>query len=71
METVVIKAEINKVDIPLLEALLKKFKAKSVEIEEKEPTEMSKEDYKKMLIKAKKSGRVQLSSQQEDLLFQV
>lgn len=36
MNTTIISAEINSLDVPLFERLLKQFKAKSIKIEEKE-----------------------------------
>ncbi|WKS94736.1 hypothetical protein [Riemerella columbina] len=54
MSTAIIQAEVNTKDIPLLEALLKKFKAKSIKVEEKDPAKMSKEEYEIMLENSKK-----------------
>lgn len=54
MNTAIISAEINSTDIPLFEAFLKKIKAKSVRIEEKDPTKMSKEEFFAMVDKARK-----------------
>lgn len=45
MNTSIITAEINTSDIPLLEGILKKFKAKSIKVEEKDPTKMTKEEF--------------------------
>lgn len=44
MSTVKLSAEINSVDVPLFEKLLKQFKAKSIKIEEKDSSKMSKEE---------------------------
>lgn len=55
MSTAIITAQINSEDIPLLKELLKKFKAKSIEVkEEKDPTKMSKEEYFAMIDRARK-----------------
>lgn len=53
METVTISAEIKVSDIPLLKELLKKFKAKSIKVEEKDPTKMSKEEFFAKIDKAR------------------
>lgn len=45
MNTATISAEINPADIPMLEALLKRIKAKSIKIEENTPIKMSKEEF--------------------------
>lgn len=54
MNTAIISAEINSTDIPLFETLLKRVKAKSIKIEEKDPTKMSKEEFFAMINKARK-----------------
>lgn len=53
METVTISAEIKVSDIPLLKELLKKFKAKSIKVEEKDPTKMSEEEFFAKIDKAR------------------
>ncbi len=66
METVTISAEIKVSDIPLLKELLKKFKAKSIKVEEKDPTKMSKEEFKEMLDNAEKEkSNVTINSKEE------
>lgn len=45
MNTTIISAEINSLDVPLFERLLKQFQAKSIKIEEKDPTKMSEEEF--------------------------
>lgn len=45
MNTTIICAEINSLDVPLFERLLKQFKAKSIKIEEKDPTKISIEEF--------------------------
>lgn len=42
-------------DIPALKDFLKKFKTSSIKIEEKDPTKMSKEEFKAMLDNAEKT----------------
>lgn len=55
MNTATISAEIKTSDIPLLEALLKKFKAKSIKIEiSKDDTKMTKEAYFERIDEARK-----------------
>lgn len=63
MSTTIISAEIKSSDVPLFEALLKKFKAKSVKIEEKDPIEMSKEEFFAKIDKARnqKGRRMSIS----------
>lgn len=60
METAIISAEINKADIPLLKDLLKRFKAKSVKVEEKIPEEMSKEEFFTKIDKARKGKKIKM-----------
>lgn len=60
METAIISAEINKADIPLLKDLLKRFKAKSVKVEEKIPVEMSKEEFFTKIDKARKGKKIKM-----------
>ena len=64
MDTVKITAEINSVDVPLLEALLKKFKAKSIKIEEKDPTKMSKEEFFAKIDKARAGKKIRMSREE-------
>lgn len=45
MNTTVFQVEINSIDAPLFEALMKKFKTKPVKLEEKKPTKMTKEEF--------------------------
>lgn len=45
METVIIRAEINKEDLPFVEKFLDFLKAKSIKIEEKDPTKMTKKEF--------------------------
>ena len=69
MDTVKITAEINSVDVPLLEALLKKFKAKSIKIEENDPTKMRRKDFFAMIDKRRKSKSIKMSMEDmQDLL---
>lgn len=56
METVTISAEIKVSDIPLLKELLKKFKAKSIKVEEKDPTKMTKEEFFAMIDSRRKGN---------------
>lgn len=64
MDTVKISAEINSVDVPLLEALLKKFKAKSIKIEENDPTKMSKEEFFARIDKARAGKKIRMSREE-------
>lgn len=61
MNTATIIAEINKTDIPLLELLLKKFKAKSIKIEENDPTKMTKEEFFSMINRRENGGFKKMS----------
>ncbi|MRM86675.1 hypothetical protein, partial [Riemerella anatipestifer] len=40
-------------DVPLFKELLKKFKAKSIKVEEKDPTKMTKEEFFAKIDKAR------------------
>lgn len=62
MNTATISAEINPADIPMLEALLKRIKAKSIKIEEKDPTKMTKKEFFEMVDKARKSPSRRVST---------
>lgn len=64
MNTTIISAEINSEDVPLLEQLLKKFKAKSIKIEEKDPTKMSKEEFFAMIDRARKGKKHKISREE-------
>lgn len=69
MDTVKISAEINSVDIPLFEALFKRVKAKSIKIEKRDPTKMSKEEFFAMIDKRRKSKSIKMSMEDmQDLL---
>lgn len=69
MDTVKISAEINSVDIPLFEALFKRVKAKSIKIERRDPTKMSKEEFFAMIDKRRKSKSIKMSMEDmQDLL---
>lgn len=59
MNTAILSAEVNKTDIPLLEQILKKFKAKSIkiEIEQDNDTKMTKEEFSNMLKKSSESKK--------------
>ncbi|MDR7795522.1 hypothetical protein RIU45_11200 [Riemerella anatipestifer] len=56
MSTVTITAEINTSDVPLLKELLKKFKAKSIKVEDKDPTKMSKDEFFEMVDERRKGN---------------
>lgn len=64
MDTVKISAEINSVDIPLFEALFKRVKAKSIKIERRDPTKMSKEEFFAMIDKRRKSKSIEMSMEE-------
>ncbi|MBT0574304.1 hypothetical protein PG294_09850 [Riemerella anatipestifer] len=53
MNTSIITAEIKTSDVPLFKELLKKFKAKSIKVEEKDPTKMTKEEFFAKIDKAR------------------
>ena len=55
MSTAIISAEIDAEFLPTFKVLLKQFKAKSIKIEEKDTTKMSKEEFKTMLDNAEKT----------------
>lgn len=72
MNTATISAEIKTSDIPLLEALLKKFKAKSIKIEiPKDDTKMSKEAYFERIDEARKGKDIEMSREKlRKLMFE-
>lgn len=55
MNTTIVNIEMQTSDIPALKDFLKKFKTSSIKIEEKDPTKMSKEEFKAMLDNAEKT----------------
>lgn len=55
MNTAIVNIEMQTSDIPALKDFLKKFKTSSIKIEEKDPTKMSKEEFKTMLDNAEKT----------------
>ena len=55
MNTAIVNIEMQTSDIPALKDFLKKFKTSSIKIEEKDPTKMSKEEFKAMLDNAEKT----------------
>ena len=55
MNTAIVNIEMRTSDIPALKDFLKKFKTSSIKIEEKDPTKMSKEEFKAMLNNAEKT----------------
>ncbi|EGD33667.1 MULTISPECIES: hypothetical protein [unclassified Capnocytophaga] len=52
METLIVHAEIQTVNIPLLEQFFKRINAKKVVFEKKDPTEMSEKEYFAMIDEA-------------------
>lgn len=52
METLIVHAEIQTVNIPLLEQFFKRINAKKVVFEKKDPTEMSEKKYFAMIDEA-------------------
>ena len=52
MDTLTVHAEIQTVDIPLLEQLFKRINAKKVIFEKKDPTKMSEKEYFAMIDEA-------------------
>lgn len=71
MNTATISAEINSADIPMLEALLKRIKAKSIKIEKKDPTKMTKKEFFEMVDKARKSPSRRVSTMEIKEIFGV
>lgn len=69
--TTILSAEVSTADIPVLEALLKKFKAKSIKFEEKDPTKMSKEEFFSKIDKARKSSSRKVSEKEIKEMFGV
>ncbi|MDO4225210.1 MAG: hypothetical protein Q4C75_04905 [Bergeyella zoohelcum] len=61
MNTAIISAEIKTSDIPLLESLLKRMKAKSIEIKEKDDAKMSKKAFFAKIDKARESKKTRMS----------
>lgn len=72
MNTATISAEIKTSDIPLLEALLKKFKAKSIKIEiPKDDAKMTKEEYFEMIDERRKGKDIEMSREKlRELMFE-
>lgn len=66
MSVSVVNIEIDTTNIPMLEEFLKKIKAKAIKVEEKDPTKMSKEEFKEMLDNAEKEkSNVTINSKEE------
>lgn len=64
METVIIRAEINKEDLPFIEKILTLIKAKSIKIEEKDPTKMTKKEFFAMIDKARKEPTKRMTKEE-------
>ena len=64
METVIIKVEIKREDLSIIEAILKKFQAKSLKIEETDPARMTKEEYFGMIDEARKGKKKKMSREE-------
>lgn len=64
MNTITMTAEINKEDVSFFQTLLKKFKAKKVVFEEKDPAKMSKEEYFEMIDRARKGKKIKMSREE-------
>ncbi|MDY3538405.1 hypothetical protein PG275_10385 [Riemerella anatipestifer] len=64
MNTSIITAEIKTSDIPLLEEILKKFKAKSIKVEEKDPTKMTKKEFFAKIDRARAGKKVKMSREE-------
>lgn len=71
MNTAIISAEINSADIPMLEALLKRIKAKSIKIKENDPTKMTKKEFFEMVNKSRKSPSRRVSTMEIKEIFGV
>lgn len=69
METVIINAEINKEDLPFVEKFLDFLKAKSIKIEEKDPTKMTKKEFFEMIDKARKEPSRRVSTNEIKEIF--
>lgn len=61
MNTAIISAKIDAEYLPTFKVLLKQFKAKSIKIEEKETTKMSKEEFFAMVDKARAGKKTKAS----------
>ena len=60
MNTITLQAEIQSVDMPLIEQILKRFKAKNVTFK-KDDTEMTKTEFFSMIDEARKSKKHKIS----------
>ena len=67
MNTSIVNIEMQTSDIPALKDFLKKFKTSSIKIEEKDPTKMSKEEFKAMLDNAEKTNSEVIIDSKEGL----
>lgn len=64
MSVSIISAEINNSDIPKLKELFNKIKARSVKIEEKDPTEMTKEEFFAKIDRARTGKKIKMSREE-------
>ena len=65
MNATTIQATINEVDFPTIQHLFKKFKIKTTILDKKvDETEMSKEDFFKMIDEARASKKTKASKQE-------
>lgn len=72
MNTTIISAEIKTDDVPLLEALLRKFKAKSIKTHTpQDETKMTKEAYFSMIDERRKEKSIPLTKDKMKELFGV
>ena len=71
MSAITIQATINEVDFPTMQHLLKKLKIKTTILDKKvDETEMSKEDFFKMIDEARTSKKTKASKQELiDMLY--
>jgi len=71
MSAITIQATINEVDFPTIQHLFKKFKIKTTILDKKvDETEMSKEDFFKMIDEARASKKTKASKQELiDMLY--
>ncbi|WP_315031253.1 hypothetical protein [Capnocytophaga leadbetteri] len=71
MSAITIQATINEVDFPTIQHLFKKFKIKTIILDKKvDETEMSKEDFFKMIDEARASKKTKASKKELiDMLY--
>ncbi len=69
MGNIIISAEVRPEDAPVLETILKKFKAKSITKKKKDPTKMSEEELFHMIDKRRKSKNIKMNMEEMQKLL--